>query len=80
MYATKMLGMPTCVLQTDPVQIAPIGYAHQVLCDLSIPLDEWLLRRREFDGADAATSPRDAISLLLLRPLIGLVEVVADPI
>ena len=74
-----MLGTPTCVLQTDPVQIAPVGYAREVLCDLSILLDERFLRRREFDGADATASPRDAISLLL-RPLIGLVEVVTDPI
>ena len=79
MYAKrKMLGTPTC-LQNDPVQVAPIGYAGQVLCDLSILLDERFLRCREFDGANAMASPRDAVSLLL-RPLIGLVEVVADPI
>ena len=75
---SKTLGMLTC-LQTNPVQVAPVGYACQVLHDLSIPLDEQFLRRREFDGADAVTSPQDAISLLF-RPLIGLVEVVADPI
>ena len=73
-----MLGTPTC-LQNYPVQVAPVGYASQVLCDLPVPLDEWFLRRREFDGADTATSPQDAI-LLLLRPLIGLVEVVTDPV
>ena len=78
MNTTKTLGMPTC-LQNYPVQIAPLGYARQVLCDLSILLDERLLRRREFDCADATASPRDAVSLLL-RPLIGLVEVVADPV
>ena len=73
-----MLGMPTC-LQNDTVQIAPVGYARQVLSDLPVPLDKQFLRRQKFDGANAATSPRDAI-LLLLRPLIGLVKVVADPI
>ena len=75
---TKTLGTPTC-LQNNPVQIAPVGYARQVLSDLPVPLDKWFLRRRESDGADAATSPQDTISLLL-RPLIGLVEVIADPV
>ena len=70
--------MLTC-LQNYPVQVAPVGYASQVLCDLPVPLDKRFLWRRKFDGADAATSPRDAVSLLL-RPLIGLVEVVADPV
>ena len=61
--------MPTCVLQTHPVRVAPVGYACEVLCDLT-------------SGSccvDATASPRDAV-LLLLRPLIGHVEVVADPI
>ena len=38
-YVQKTLGTPTC-LQNNPVQIAPIGYAREVLRDLSIPLNE----------------------------------------
>ena len=40
-----MLGMPTC-LQNDTVQIAPVGYACQVLSDLPVPLDKRFLRCR----------------------------------
>ena len=40
-----MLGMPTYVLQNNPVQVAPIGYAHEVLRDLSVPLDKRFLWR-----------------------------------
>ena len=52
-----MLGTPTYVLQNDPVQVAPIGYACEVLCDLSVLLDKWFLWSRKFDCADAVTSP-----------------------
>ena len=73
------IGCADPSLQNYPVQVAPVGYARQVLADLSVPLDEWFLRRRELGGSDAATSPRYAVALLL-RPVVGLVEVVADPV
>ena len=51
----------------------------EVLCYLSVTLRQRLFWRRELYCSDAATSPRYLVALLL-RPGVGLVEVLADPI
>ena len=51
----------------------------KVLCYLSVMLRQRLFWCREFYCPDAATSPRYLIALLL-RPGVGLVEVLTDPI
>ena len=52
---------------------------HEVLCYLPVTFRQRLFWRRELYCSDAATSPQDLVALLL-RPSVGLVEVLADPI
>ena len=51
----------------------------EVLCYLSVTFRQRLFWRRELYCPDAPTSPRYLVTLLL-RPGVGLVEVLADPI
>ena len=51
----------------------------EVLCYLSVTFCQGLFCRRKLYCSDAATSPRYLVPLLL-RPGVGLVEVLADPI
>ena len=51
----------------------------EVLCYLSVTFRQRFFGRRDLYCSDAATSPRDLVALLL-RPGVGLVEVLADPI
>ena len=51
----------------------------EVLCYLSVTFRQRLFWRRELYCPDATTSPRYLVTLLL-RPGVGLVEVLADPI
>ena len=67
------------ILQNSPVQISTVRNIFQRLSYLSIASSERFLRRRELDCSYATTSPRNLFSTLL-RPGIGLVEVVANPI
>ena len=51
----------------------------EVLCYLSVTFRQRFFWRRELYCSDAATSPRDLVALLL-RPSVGFVEVLADPV
>ena len=51
----------------------------EVLCYLPVTFRQRLFWRRKLYRSDATTSPRDLVALLL-RPGVGLVEVLADPI
>ena len=51
----------------------------EVLCYLPVTFRQRLFWCQELYCSDAATSPRDFVALLL-RPGVGLVEVLADPI
>ena len=51
----------------------------EVLCYLSVTFRQRLFWRRKLYCSDAATSPRYLVALLL-RPGVGLVEVLADPV